>query len=403
MNLLETAATLSDPLDDEERSLGFRPVSLQDEKQVTGQLGALVADRAFTHKPDREFQAHVRGQFDKVFPDPKPLHDDTGRMRQPRAATTNLDPFKPKPDPANARPRNSVGIGGANRPDDVWGFKKALSAATNTGLDLTKERSEESGAHLIKTLKGFQKVAGLKVDGFAGPDGPTAKALDEKLSNTDGQATGISPSNETEGAEPNGKRPIQTAQSNPPSPPGLPVAPPKNVARIIRYSDGRLYLPLSKFGGHPLTVGGKKAVIRDDLALVRRTHDLPLDNQRTSKASQTRSAPNEKFVVVMRRDQSGNWFGPGEILTDPNSHERLRAFHPNMYRLSPSEVRKLGLEDWSSITRKGSSNSGAPRSATGNQSAGNSSGSSSVGNDILRIIETIGEAIDLWTRTRRKK
>lgn len=109
MSLLDPAT--SSP-NDEEKRLGFRPVSPTEESHVEQRLGTLVADRAFTERPDREFQEHVRNQFDKVFPEPKHPLDAGGKRIRPRAATTGLDSFKPQPDPQNAplrlsRPRTA--------------------------------------------------------------------------------------------------------------------------------------------------------------------------------------------------------------------------------------------------------------------------------------------------------
>ncbi len=223
--------------------------------------------------------------------------------------------------------------------------------------------------------------------------GPTATALRVQLSGS-GSTTGeqISGKIATKTKPVGSREPdAEIAQSNPPPPPNLPPPQPKNVARIMRYSDGRLYLPLSRTGARPLTVGGTKAVIKDDLALVRRTHDLPLDNEKNSRASLSGAAPDEGFVVVMRKDRNGNWFGNAEILVDPKSHRQLRAKHAGMYRLTPDRVRALGLEDWSSMTR-GKARSSQP----GSQGAGAppASGSTSDGADIVRILDLAIEAFD---------
>ena len=72
-------------LDDEEKILGFRPVTPEQEANVDDRLGTLVADPAFTENPDPAFRDHVRAQFRMVFPNSKSPTDEFGSFETPPA------------------------------------------------------------------------------------------------------------------------------------------------------------------------------------------------------------------------------------------------------------------------------------------------------------------------------
>lgn len=94
-----------------------------------------------------------------------------------------------------------------------------MSAATGSGLDLTKERIQDFGSLAMNTLKGFQRTLGLTVDGAAHPGGPMAKALESSLNSGANPHPAIRSGMTNKSTKPknemrfvSGKRPTQVAQ-----------------------------------------------------------------------------------------------------------------------------------------------------------------------------------------------
>ncbi len=378
MSLTNPFATTAASLDEEEKSLGFRPVSREDEEKVSGQLDTLIADPAFTDKPDREFQSHVHGQFAKVFPDPKPPVDEFGKLRRTRAATTQLDAFKPKPDPVNARPPGSVGAGGTNTPGDVWSFKKGLAAADGAGLDLTRERSDDAGPSFIDRMKRFQTKTGLEADGIANPGGPTATALQAQLASNTGLSSIASTaidrnslsSDQFQGqtAQKSKLRRIKKLPKRPVKRPrddeGVRIdaptmrsdwpqsrpAPVTAGAVLAKYPDGRLYLVMRHNRKAPFTGNSREEaeVVRSrlDIETFRKEDGLlpPFMTPREREFADKRGRLKERdagIIVVNERGGSPRVDGP--MLIDPDTRQPVRVAGTKILRMSRIEAEAAGL------------------------------------------------------------
>ncbi|UTW52037.1 hypothetical protein KFF05_01180 [bacterium SCSIO 12827] len=74
-----------------------------------------------------------------------------------------------------------IGLGRANKPHDVFALSQALTWAGFPTQPTRASEADQTEADLPDAIKGFQKSAGLKVDGWLRPYGETEEALNSTL------------------------------------------------------------------------------------------------------------------------------------------------------------------------------------------------------------------------------
>lgn len=116
-------------------------------------------------------------------------------------------------------------------------------------------------------------------------------------------------------------------------------------ATIVRYKDGRLFLPLDKITGAPKTVPGEdKLIIEKDIASARELDpNLPNEGKDSAFATRSGKAENENFVVVRSDEQDAKGERKLHVLVDPITQEKLRVARKDMLILSREQVRAMGL------------------------------------------------------------
>ncbi len=91
-----------------------------------------------------------------------------------------LPAFEPAPAPGDVLPEAAVGPGQANRPRDVIGAKRVLSALGGYDFKVDEESSTTPGPGLFAAVKRFQGANGLNPDGVLQPGGSTLRKAAEK-------------------------------------------------------------------------------------------------------------------------------------------------------------------------------------------------------------------------------
>lgn len=94
-------------------------------------------------------------------------------------AEQSLDETKASPNVLGLS--GEIGLGRANKPHDVFALSQALAWAGFPTQPTRASEANQREAELSDAIKGFQKSAGLKVDGWLRPYGETEEALNRTL------------------------------------------------------------------------------------------------------------------------------------------------------------------------------------------------------------------------------
>lgn len=145
-------------------------------------LDRLVADPLAWRWRDGAYQDYVGGQFARAYGSGPVARDETGKPLPAAPIRTEIEPYRPQARPEDSIPAQPVGPGSANRPGDVLGLQKALSAARRYIFDIAGgERAGVYSDALRSAIEGFQAEAGAAVDGAVAPGGETAPLLRRAL------------------------------------------------------------------------------------------------------------------------------------------------------------------------------------------------------------------------------